>query len=362
MKKTVQLTLVLLGLSLANLLAQPKITFKEKVHNFGDILETDGFASHVFEFTNTGDAPLIIQRVSSSCGCTTPKWTQSPVEPGEKGIVKATYNPHGRPGGFSKSITVFANVKEQYIRLAISGNVLPKGQESQLQRKYPIQIGGIRINTRTVRMNDVNKGKIVTKTIGVVNVSPQKANITIENLPKGCQVSNIPATLEPNKTGEINITFDSNKTDEWGNISTDLHILLNGKKIADPNNKISLSANVVEDFSQMTIAQKREAPITEIKSSTLQFGNIKQGKKIKGKITLKNVGINPLKIRKINNANNDITIIPQKTTIAGGKKTQLHIYIDTAKLVKGKYQKSFSVQTNDPITTVIVYTLQFEII
>ena len=58
----------------------PKIVFAEREHNYGTI-QKGGDGNCVFTFTNTGDEPLILSSVRASCGCTTPKWTQSPLCP-----------------------------------------------------------------------------------------------------------------------------------------------------------------------------------------------------------------------------------------------------------------------------------------
>jgi Protein of unknown function (DUF1573) len=102
------------------------ISFEEKVHDFGEFQEADGVVSYKFEFTNKGAEPLIIQRVSASCGCTTPSWTKEPVLPGEKGFVSAAYNPAHRPGQFEKTITVYSNASDPIYQLKIKGKVTPE--------------------------------------------------------------------------------------------------------------------------------------------------------------------------------------------------------------------------------------------
>jgi hypothetical protein len=102
------------------------ITFKELTHDFGKINETDGKATYSFEFTNTGNSPLVISRAQASCGCTVPEWTKTPVEAGKKGVITATYNTVGRPGPFTKTITVYSNAETPEVRLIIKGDVLPQ--------------------------------------------------------------------------------------------------------------------------------------------------------------------------------------------------------------------------------------------
>jgi len=66
---------------------------------------------------------LIIQVVETSCGCTTPKWTTQPIQGGESGEIRMTYDAK-YPGHFNKTITVYANVENSPVKLSISGQVL----------------------------------------------------------------------------------------------------------------------------------------------------------------------------------------------------------------------------------------------
>ena len=100
------------------------ISAEQTSHDFGQIKETDGKVSATFAVKNTGDAPLVITRVIASCGCTTPEWTKEPIAPGQSGDIKITYDPKGRPGPFSKTISVYSNGKTGSFILTIRGEVL----------------------------------------------------------------------------------------------------------------------------------------------------------------------------------------------------------------------------------------------
>lgn len=100
-------------------------TFKTSQHDFGTVKE-DGKINCVFEFTNTGKSPLIINRVAASCGCTTPSYTNEPVLPGKKGKIDVAYNTVARPGTFNKKITVYTNAPDTVYVLTIKGTVTPK--------------------------------------------------------------------------------------------------------------------------------------------------------------------------------------------------------------------------------------------
>ena len=101
----------------------PRITFTAMEHNYGTI-EKGGDGNCEFEFTNTGNEPLVLVNVRASCGCTTPEWTQKPVMPGKTGIIKVRYNTNN-VGGFSKTVTVQSNaIDSPRTVLRIKGNVV----------------------------------------------------------------------------------------------------------------------------------------------------------------------------------------------------------------------------------------------
>lgn len=102
----------------------PVITFTELEHDYGTIDQgADG--GYVFEFTNTGKEPLVINNVRTSCGCTVPDWSREPVSKNKKGKVKVNYNTNIQ-GSFTKTITVESNASNNPVVLRIKGTVTPK--------------------------------------------------------------------------------------------------------------------------------------------------------------------------------------------------------------------------------------------
>lgn len=105
---------------------EPKISFLEKSHDFGNIKEEKGPVKYEFEFTNTGDAPLMIISAKGSCGCTVPSYSKKPIQPGKKGKVKVTFSPAGRAGEFNKVVRLKLNTREKNATLRINGVVIPR--------------------------------------------------------------------------------------------------------------------------------------------------------------------------------------------------------------------------------------------
>ncbi|OGX88813.1 DUF1573 domain-containing protein [Hymenobacter coccineus] len=110
--------------------AQGVLTFERDLHDFGAVPEGT-MAAHEFRFKNTGNQPVVIANVQASCGCTTPDWTKTPVLPGKSGIVRAVYSSAGRPGVFSKTVTVTSNAAEPSHVLTIKGTVLTKDKQKK---------------------------------------------------------------------------------------------------------------------------------------------------------------------------------------------------------------------------------------
>ncbi len=100
----------------------PEISFKKTTHDYGNI-ELNGDGTYNFEFTNTGNEPLILSKPRSSCGCTVPQWPKEPILPGETNSIKVTYNTH-KAGPFNKTVTIYSNAKNKStVLLRIKGKV-----------------------------------------------------------------------------------------------------------------------------------------------------------------------------------------------------------------------------------------------
>lgn len=127
MKKIYSLLFVLaFGIVAAN--AQgPSIKFEKLVYDFGNLVQGDK-AECEFVFTNTGNAPLLLSNVKSTCGCTVPSWTKEPIMPGAKGSIKIKYDSN-KIGGINKQITVESNASNGQVFLKIIGNIEKKPTE-----------------------------------------------------------------------------------------------------------------------------------------------------------------------------------------------------------------------------------------
>ena len=119
------LVAILYGLFIGAGIHAQEITFTETEHDFGLIDELEGDVHYDFQFTNTGNKPLVIRQVITGCGCTSAKWSEKPYKPGAKGVIRITYHPEGRK---MESLSIptevfFSNDKQADATLTITGKV-----------------------------------------------------------------------------------------------------------------------------------------------------------------------------------------------------------------------------------------------
>lgn len=103
----------------------PAMTFETMDHDFGTIKQGD-VVKYTYKFKNTGDAPLVIQNVQGSCGCTVPVWSKEPVPVGGDGVITAQFNSAGKSNLQNKTVTVTANTWPKNTTLRFKAMVTPK--------------------------------------------------------------------------------------------------------------------------------------------------------------------------------------------------------------------------------------------
>ncbi len=362
MKKILSLSISIMLFLGLTAMAQQKaasISWDKTTHNFGTFKEEAGKQTATFTFTNTGSENLILTNVRSSCGCTTPNWTKTPVKPGETGFVKATYNPKNRPGKFNKSITITSNGTPQTTTLRIIGTVTPR--EKTIEDDYPKVFGNLRLKTSHVAFVKISNKETKTETLEVVNMSEKATTISFQNVPEHIKIEANPKTLQGMKPGEkhgekgvITITYDASKKKDFGFIIDRLYVILNGEK--DYQNRLSVSATIEEDFSHLTAEELANAPHAEFTSTEFDFGTITQGERVTNKYEFTNTGKTDLIIRKIKTSCGCTATNQEKDVIKPGEKSNIEVTFNSSGK-HGKQRKTITVITNSPKNTTTRLTI-----
>lgn len=347
---------LILLLTAAVVQAQQKVDlqFDATEFDFGTIREEGGSVSHNFRFVNTGTAPFTVQSVTASCGCTTPEWTRTAVQPQDSGVVRVTFDPTDRPGRFQKGVRVViasesGNITET---LDIFGLVVPRAET--LENQYPYHFGALYFRAATVAFDTINKGETAERTIEIVNVSAEPVRFALA-LPDYIQCD-APTAIEADSHQQITFRYLSDKSPAWGFAADDIDVLVNGRC----EGSVRAQAVLREDFSRLSRAECIAAPIASLQTHQVDFGQVKIGKKQTQTMLLSNLGQNPLAIRAIVSSGNYLAGIAQKTVVKSGKSVKISIEVDATNLQPFSFVKTLQLITNDPTNPVqtIVVTWQ----
>ncbi|WP_171596282.1 DUF1573 domain-containing protein [Marinifilum caeruleilacunae] len=319
------------------------IKFESKLHDFGTFKEELGKQTHLFEFVNEGKQPIIIKHAYSSCGCTSPEWSKKPIAPGQKGYIKAIFDPKNRPGTFAKTITVTANTNPSITKLIIKGKVIERVKT--IADFYPAVMSGLRFQSNHLAFTKVKNNEKKELEIEVYNESDEAVSLSFKRMPAHLQIKMIPEELMPKEKGKIVAMYDGAKKNDWGNVIDHLDVLVNQEE--KPNQRLSVTANIVEDFSMLTENEKKNAPRLEVGNRFFNFGELEQGESVEHIFKLKNSGKSDLIIRKTKSSCGCATVNPGVNILKPGEETDLKIVFHSRGR-RGNQSKTVYVITNDP--------------
>lgn len=355
MKKSVIIVLsMLLG---SAVYGQPKMELSGGEHDFGKFKEEAGRQTYNFAVRNTGDAPLVIQNVAASCGCTTPDWTRNPIPPKGTGMITAIYDPANRPGVFNKTLTVYTNSKPEVVVLVIKGEVIPR--EKTVEELFTWPLGGVRFESNHLAFTKMTKNEVKEKSMGVINNSKDPVKIEFDNVPDHLFLMSKPEVLNPGQKGLIVGKWDGVKDTRWGTQTDMVRVKLNG--VLQENVYYVASATLVEDFSNLTKEERDNAPVFKLENPTVDLGSMDPStvKDVEFKFT--NGGNRDLIIRYIR-PTCGCTAIQQggNSNIKPGESGTIKASFNSGSY-KGKVVKAIYVYTNDPENSEVVLTFNADV-
>lgn len=330
-----------------------EISVNELTYNFGTIAEIDGSAEHVFTLKNTGTSPLVITRITASCGCAQPEWSKEPIAAGGSGEVKVVFDPQGRPGPFHKTISIYSNANKSPLTVAIRGTVTPKSMQPQLI--YPYAIGDLKMTSKSVLFSSVRPTETLGERINVINESDKPMTIQLGKTPDYIHVEANPQTIAAGKTGEITVMLDGRNAKNKGRIALELPITLNDEGAKATSGSIHIAANLIDNFNKLSNSEREQAPVAEISSTLLEFGKVAEkgglipllGGKTSISFEIKNTGKSPLLIYSITSDDNRLDISGGRRELKPGGSTTIKIAIQP-KEIKAQMEALVNLVCNDP--------------
>lgn len=90
---------------------------------FGEVKEGT-VVTHDFHFTNDGTTPLLITTARSTCGCTVPSYPETPIAPGDSGVISVAFDTKKKDGRQRKPVTIIANTYPASTVVYMDGTVI----------------------------------------------------------------------------------------------------------------------------------------------------------------------------------------------------------------------------------------------
>ena len=153
-------------------LAAPRAAVDQPIFDFGTVAQGKK-VDHSFTIKNSGDAPLTIGQVSTSCGCTVAEVSSRSISPGKSSTIKASFDSKNFSGRISKTIYVHTNdPKTPIYNLTIKGNLFEQIEITPKQ----LNLGEIKVGTRKeIAIRIENKGTQPLTVISAKTAMPQVA-------------------------------------------------------------------------------------------------------------------------------------------------------------------------------------------
>ena len=180
--------------------------FRTKVIDTGTIDETAVPPEYGYTWTNTGDRPVTVLKVSTTCGCAVPSFDRQPVAPGESGSLTITYHPKGHPGKFERRIFVYTDLSgsRPAAVLSLKGYVEAADVPVWL---YRYRMGNLCLRRTSVKFDGQKKG---VERIMCMNAGDTPLTIGADAglLPPFLTLRCEPETIPPGGEADIVVSYD----------------------------------------------------------------------------------------------------------------------------------------------------------
>lgn len=322
----------------------PEVVWLSTTHDFGAFDEATGVATCTFEGVNTGDAPLVVLSARANCGCTTPRFSDSPVMPGDTVRVVVGYDASGRPGRFSKNVVVSTNAVPSKTTLVVTGTVI--GSAATLQGRYPVDGGAMWLRTSVLSYGDVPRTATGGQYIECYNASADTLRPTVVSRPSYISAIVSPSEVPPGENFVISTVFDPVVCGQWDEVTDTLTVEAAGRRIT-----LTARATVKEDFSHMTTEQLYMAPVASVAPEVLDAGRISvTGKPVKLTLTIANKGRSAMKLRRVYTTDGALRLrLPKSDEVKPGKTVSIGVEINPSMLaMRDMLNSRIIVVTNAP--------------
>lgn len=332
------------------------VSVDRTVYDFGDIVLNSGPVSYTFTLRNDGQKPILIDRVTTSCGCTSAQWTSQAIQPGQTGSITLTYKNDEGAFPFDKSAGVFLSCSERSWVLRVRGVCHDK--PIVLEEVYTHVLGG----KLGVKDEEVNGGVLEqegqrSECFLLANLTDKPVTLDFNDTPKQVKIRHLPLTIPARQTARVDFTISSD-AQLWGKNIYPLTPIIDGQRVKE---SLSIRAVTQMNTSRLSLEEKRSGSRIQFKEATHSFGKVPKGQMKECRFSFSNIGKAPLEIYKID-ADEGIVSYEIKPGSAHSVKNEngipilqpkesatLIVRFDTSKLSQGEMLLQLRLVTNSPL-------------
>lgn len=331
----------------------PLIRFHHTKFHYGKLKEDLGQAIHRFTFTNVGNKPLKITNVHSSCGCTTPNWSQDSIQPGDSGFVETSYETYNRIGEFAKTVTVYSNASNApFVHLDISGEVEPSAIPDIQAELFP-QV--LFVKNSDIQLGIIYDNQLDTFELDIANLTHESVIIEqIPDLPSFMSIIAKTDTIASMGSAKLAILVDGRKIKRYGFESHNISIVTNSR--ISKYIGASVSFNKKQYFPRYNARQLAKQPKAAFDKSVHDFDSAASGSILISKFTLSNKGKKDLVIHEVLPDCSCLKVDYHKNIIPPGESIEMTLTWDTVLKNGRKYQNVYFI-VNDPVNPEVKITV-----
>lgn len=331
------------------------VEFAWLVHDFGDVLISDGPLSCSFPVKNISGSPIVIYNVVSSCGCTNVSWTKSPIAAGASGEISATYSNDEGPYPFDKTLTVYISSVTRPVILRFRGSSHKQAQP--LGELFPLHFGFLAFKSADIKCGNMDMGSQRSDKIAVANIGKGPLKLDFKDVTPGLELSAEPPTLLPGTTGTITYTITSEEG-RWGKNYYYFTPTTNGRvsSAVDSEGKkltaVGIWAFTKENFGNLSKEEREKGPVPVFTTSTYNFGKVAAGSMVNAVYSFSNKGKSTFVVHKADSECGGVQVegIPP---VEPGRSCTFSVRLDTSALPKGETMVVLTLVTNSPSRPIV---------
>lgn len=305
-----------------------------------------------FEMRNKSSKQMVIGRLETDCGCTTIDGPKT-IGPGERFTISMTYDAR-MLGHFTKQATLYSNASPEPVYLKMKGVVLTDVVD--YSKRYPYDMGGMLASINNIEFDDVKKGEHREVEINLMNNTEQDMTPNMLHLPSYLHALAMPEKLEPNRSGKIILTLNSEEVQQYGLTQVSIYLAKKlGEKISS-DTEIPVSIVLLPDMTAFEGQNIELAPRLQLSAQALNLDAHHKN----GTIILSNTGKSVLKVTSLQMFTGGVQVKLPKSELQPGESTKLRVNIIPNQIRKARSKPRILMITNDPQHAKEVITINVE--